>query len=80
MQGKNCNRVVFEPESYGCKLNCKITLTYMVLLGDEVVANLDITGDGHIRGEKFIYVKFCISQRNMTIKVQPYLVNLFVAF
>ena len=71
MQGKNCNRVVFEPEAYGCKVTSKITLTYMVLLGDEVVANLVITGDGHIRREKFICEIQNFSQINFSPLICP---------
>ena len=40
----------------------------MVLLGDEVGANLDMTGDGHLEGEKIVCEKGCISQRKVTRK------------
>ena len=44
----------------------------MVLLGDEVGANLDITGDGHIVGDKFLCEKGFISQRKETIKAKRF--------
>ena len=57
----------------------------MVILGDEVGGNLDMTDDGHIGGDKLLCEKGCISQRKSTIKtnisqllgLQTYLVNLF---
>ena len=39
----------------------------MVLIGDEVGGNIEMTGDGHIGQEKFICEKVCIAQRK-TIK------------
>ena len=59
----------------------------MVLLGYEVVGNLDMPGDGHIGGENFFCEKVCISKikekqekRNISqlLGLQTYLVNLFV--
>ena len=40
----------------------------MVLLGDEVGGNLDITGDGHIGRNKLVCEKGCIAQIKPTIK------------
>ena len=45
---KDGNRVEFESESYGCKITSKITQSEIMLLGDEVGVNLDMTGGGHI--------------------------------
>ena len=60
----------------------------MVLIGDKVGGNLDITGDEHIGGEKLLCEKGCIAQRKATKKqnishllgLQIYLVSLFVVF
>ena len=46
----------------------------MVLLGDEVGDNIDMTGDGHIGGEKLICDKDFIAQRKSTIKAKHYIV------
>ena len=59
----------------------------MVLLGDEVGDNLDMTGDGLIGGEKLLYDKSFIAQRKAKIKAKHFtvigltklLVKLFVA-
>ena len=59
----------------------------MVLLGYEVGANLDMTGDGHIGGDKLLCRKVCTVQRTATRKekitqllgLQTYLMNLFVS-
>ena len=40
----------------------------MVIIGDEFGGNLDMTGDGHIGGEKFLCEKGCIAQRKATKK------------
>ena len=47
-QDKDDNHVEFESEAYGCTVTSKITPPYIVLLGDEVGGNLDMTGDGNI--------------------------------
>ena len=46
----------------------------MVIIGDEVGGNLDITGDVHIGGEKLIFEKGCISQIKSTIKAKHFTV------
>ena len=46
----------------------------MVLLGDEVGDNIDMTGDGHIGGEKLICEKGCISQIKATRKTKHFTV------
>ena len=61
-QEKDENRVEFEPEAYGCKVTSKIYRPKIVLLGNEVGGNIDMTGDGHIGGEKFLCEKVCIAQ------------------
>ena len=73
-QDKDGNRVEFESEGYGCKLTSKITRPDMVLLGDEVVSDLYITGDGNIGGEKLLCEKGCISQRKATRKAKHFTV------
>ena len=45
-----------------------------MLLGDEVGANIDMTGGGHIIGEKFLCDKYFIKQRKATIKVKHFTV------
>ena len=67
-QDKDGNHVEFESEAYGCKVNSKITRPDVVLLGYEVGGNLDMTGDGHIGGEKLLCEKFCIAQIKATRK------------
>ena len=60
----------------------------MVLLGNEVGGNLDITVYGNIGEEKLLCEKGCIAQRKPTRKtnisqllgLQNYLVNLFSEF
>ena len=60
----------------------------MVLLGDDVGANLDITGDGHIGGYKLIMRKVVFHKEkkredlkfSRLLGLKTYLVNLFVAF
>ena len=59
-QDKDGKRVEFESEAYGCKVTSKITRPVMVVFGNEVGANIYITGDGHIGGEKLICKKGCI--------------------
>ena len=71
---KDENYFEFKSEAYGCKLTSKITQPNMVLLGDEVGANLDMTGDGNIGGEKLLYEKGCISQRKATVKAKHFTV------
>ena len=71
-QDKDGNRAGFKSEAYGCKVTSKIAQPDMVLLGDEVGANLDITGDGHIVGDKFLCEKGFISQRKETIKAKRF--------
>ena len=73
-QDKDGNCVEFESKEYGCKVNHRITLPDMVLLGDGVGANIDTTGDGHIGGDKFICEKGCIEQRKTTIKLKHFIV------
>ena len=53
-QGKDGNRVEFESNTYGCKVTGKFSQPGMVLLGDEVGGNIDMTGDGHILGDLFL--------------------------
>ena len=57
---KDWNHVEFESEAYGCEVNSKITRPDMVILGYKVGANIDITGDGHIGGDKLFREKVCI--------------------
>ena len=81
------NRVEFEQETNGCKATSTISLPDIVLLGNEFVGNIDMTGDGNIGGEKLLFEKVCITQIKSTKKrniskllgLQNYLVNLFVA-
>ena len=44
----------------------------MVLFGDKVGGNIDMTGDGHIGGEKVLCEKCCISQRKTTTKSETF--------
>ena len=67
-QYKYRNHVEFEFEAYGCKLTSKIIRPDMVLIGNEVVGNLDVTGDGHIGGEKILSEKGCITKIKATRK------------
>ena len=46
----------------------------MVLLGDEVGGNLDMNGNGHLVGEKFLCEKVCIAQRKATTKSKHFTV------
>ena len=50
MEYNEGNCVEYESEAYGCKVTSKFSRPDMVLLGDEVGGNIDMTGDGHIRG------------------------------
>ena len=60
----------------------------MLLLGDEVGGNIYMTGDGHTEGAKVICEKGCIAKwekqkkQNISqlLRLQTYLVNLFVTF
>ena len=62
-QDKDGNHVELRSEAYGCKVGGKIITQHdMVFLGDEVGANLDMTGHGHIEGEIFISEKYFIAQ------------------
>ena len=47
-QDKDGNRIEFESEAYGCKVTSKFYRPGMVLLGDTVGVNLDMTGDEHV--------------------------------
>ena len=46
----------------------------MVLLGDEVGGNLDMNGNGHLVGEKFLCEKVCIAQRKSKRRVKYFTV------
>ena len=50
-QDKDGNRVEYESEAYVCKVTSRITLTDMVLIVNEVGANIYMAGDGHIGGD-----------------------------
>ena len=81
-QYKYRNNVEFEFEAYGGKLTSKIIRPDMVLIGNEVVGNLDVTGDGHIGGEKFLSEKGCITKIKATRKEKHFtvigIINLLV--
>ena len=74
LQDKYGNHVEFESKEYGCNLTNNISRPDMVLLGDEVGGYLDMTGDGHIGGEKFLCEKGCISKRKVTRKAKNFTV------
>ena len=46
----------------------------MGLLGNEVGGNLEITGDGHMEGNKLLCEKGCISQIKSTRKAKHFTV------
>ena len=73
-QDKDGNRVEFESEAYGYKVASKITRPDIVLLGDEIGANLDMTGDRHMGGGKFLCEKGCIAPRKSTRKLKIFTV------
>ena len=73
-QDKDGNRVEFESEAYVCKVTSKITRPDMVLIGNEIGGNLDMTGDRHIGREKFICKKVCIAQIKATRKAKHFTV------
>ena len=56
------NNVGFESEAYGFKVTGKFSWPDMVLLGDEVGDNIDMTVGGHIVGNQFLCENFCIAQ------------------
>ena len=72
-------RVEFESETYGFKVAGKITRPDMVLLGNEVGGHTDMTGDGHIGGEKLLCEKGCISQRKATRKAKHFTVTILLS-
>ena len=65
-QDKDRNRVEFESDVFGCKLARTFSRTDILLLGDKFGGNIDMTGNGHIVGEKSICEKCCIVQRKAT--------------
>ena len=73
-QDKYGNCVEFESEAYGCKITSKISQPDMVLLGAEVGGNLDMTGDGHIVGEKMLCDKCFIAKIKATRKARSFTV------
>ena len=68
------NCVKFESEAHGCKVTSKFSRPDMVLFGDEVGGNLDMTGDIHIGGVKFLCEKYCITQIKPTQKTKHFTV------
>ena len=71
----NCgNNYKFESEAYSCKVTIKITRPNMVLIGNEVEYNLDMTGDGHIVRKHCFSGKVIFVQRKPTIKVKHFTV------
>ena len=66
LKDKDGKHVEFGSDKFGCKVIIKIYRPEMVLLVDEVGANLDMTGGGNIGGYNVICDKGCIEQRKST--------------
>ena len=71
-QDKDGNRVEFESEAYGCKVTSEITRPDMVFIGDEVGGNIDMTGDGHIGGDKLLREERCIAKIKLKKQFHSY--------
>ena len=71
-----------EPERQYKYGTSKVIQPGMVLISNEVVGNLDVTGDGHIGEEKFLSEEGCITQKKATRKEKHFtvigIINLLV--
>ena len=72
-QDNDGDHVEFESEAYGCKVTSTITLSSMVLLGNEFGDNIDITDDEHIGGQKFLCEKSCVAKIKATRKTKHFI-------